>query len=47
MFSALYNFVILGLGALFPIDIPGVFTNDGGALYNYWRASQAEKRRPG
>jgi len=29
--------VHLGLGSLFPIDIPGRFTNDGGTLLRLWR----------
>ncbi len=37
-FTAFFNFVVLGLGALLPIDIPGVLTNDGGTLWRYWRA---------
>jgi hypothetical protein len=36
-FTAIVNFVVLGLGALLPIDIPGVFTIDGGTLWRYWR----------
>ena len=42
-FSAAYNFFILGLGALTPIDIPGVFTIDGGTIWHYWRESQKEQ----
>lgn len=36
-FTALINFFVLGLGALLPIDIPGVFTIDGGTLWRYWQ----------
>jgi len=35
--GAVYNFFVLGLGALVPIDLPGVFTDDGGTLLRYWR----------
>lgn len=35
--SAVYNFFIIGLGALLPIDIPGVFTIDGGTIWHYWQ----------
>jgi len=40
---AVWNFFILGLGALLPIDIPGVFTDDGGTLLRYWREWRAGK----
>jgi hypothetical protein len=40
-FTTLYNFFILGLGSLFPIDIPGRFTNDGGTLLRLWREGRA------
>ena len=48
-FSAVYNFFVLGLGALTPIDIPGVLTVDGGTLLRYWREERARagKRRSG
>lgn len=37
-FAAFYNFVVLGVGALIPpISIPGVFENDGGTIWRYWR----------
>jgi len=37
-FTAFYNFVILGLGALIPpIDIPGYFQNDGGTILKHLR----------
>ncbi len=39
-FSATFNFFVLGLGALLPIDIPGVFTIDGGTIWRYWRESR-------
>jgi len=38
-FTAAWNFFVLGLGALTPIDIPGVFTIDGGTILRYWRES--------
>lgn len=34
-FAAFYNFVVLGLGALLPIDLPGVLTTDGATLLRY------------
>jgi hypothetical protein len=43
-FAAAYNFFILGVGALTPIDIPGVFTIDGGTIWRYWRESQRKRR---
>ena len=43
-FGAVYNFFVLGLGALLPIDIPGVFTIDGGTILRYWREGRAERR---
>ncbi len=36
-FTSVWNFFVLGLGALLPIDIPGVFTTDGGTILHYWR----------
>lgn len=37
-FTAFYNFVILGLGALIPpIDIPGFFQNDGATILKHLR----------
>lgn len=44
-FAALYNLGVLGLGSLLPVDIPGVFTDDGGTLLRYWRERRAEKKR--
>ena len=38
--AAAWNFFVLGLSALLPIDIPGVFTIDGGTIWRYWRKSQ-------
>ena len=35
-FTALWNTVGLSFGAFTPIDIPGVFTTDGGTLLRYW-----------
>ena len=46
-FSSAYNLFVNGLGALLPIDIPGVFTIDGGTLLRYWRESRARERRSG
>lgn len=42
-FAVFYNLVVLGLGALLPIDIPGVFTNDGGTIWRYWRRKTASR----
>lgn len=39
-FSAFWNFFVLGLGALLPIDIPGVLTVDGATILHHWRASK-------
>lgn len=36
-FAVFYNVVVLGLGALLPIDIPGVLTTDGATLLHYRR----------
>lgn len=36
-FVAGVNFFVLGLGALLPIDVPGIFTIDGGTLWRYGR----------
>ncbi|MBM4422119.1 MAG: hypothetical protein FJ030_01850 [Chloroflexi bacterium] len=36
-FTAFWNGAVLGLGALLPIDIPGVFTIDGGTILRCWR----------
>ncbi len=36
-FGAVYNFFVLGLGALIPLDIPQVLTTDGGTIWKYWR----------
>jgi len=41
MLGAIWNFFVLGLGALLPIDIKGVFTTDGGTILHYWRQSRA------
>jgi hypothetical protein len=42
-FTAFYNFFVLGVGALLPIDIPGIFTIDGGTILRNWREMQKEK----
>ncbi len=39
-FNSAWNLFVLGLGALTPIDIPGVFTIDGGTIWRYWRESR-------
>lgn len=44
-FAAVYNLFVMGLGALLPIDIPGIFTIDGGTLLHYWREMQKEKQQ--
>ncbi len=36
-FAFLWNTVGVGFGAFTPIDLPGVFTTDGGTLLRYWR----------
>lgn len=36
-FTSAFNFFVIGLGSLLPIDIPGVFTVDGGTLLRLWR----------
>ena len=38
--GAIWNFFVLGLGALLPIDLLGVFTSDGGTIWRYWRQSR-------
>jgi hypothetical protein len=43
--GAIWNFLVLGLGALLPIDIPGVFTNDGGTIFHYWRQSKVKSAK--
>lgn len=35
-FATFYNLVVLGLGALVPIDLPGTLTTDGATLLRYW-----------
>jgi hypothetical protein len=39
LFSAVWNFFILGWGALFPIDIQG-FTTDGATIWKNWQQSR-------
>jgi hypothetical protein len=34
------NIIVLGLGALLPLKIPGGGLNDGGTLLHYWREAQ-------
>lgn len=36
-FTAFYNFIVLGLGAFAPIDIPHVLTTDGASILRHWR----------
>ena len=43
-FTFAWNFLGGGIGALLPIDIPGVFTLDGGTLLRLWREGRAGKR---
>ncbi len=42
--TAFWNFFVLGLGALLPIDIPGVMTVDGGTILHYWREMRASRK---
>ena len=41
-FSAVTNGLILGLGALVPIKLPGGGWTDGGTILHYWRELRAE-----
>jgi hypothetical protein len=41
-FSAFVNLVILGLGALLPLKIPGGGLNDGATLLHYWLESRVK-----
>ncbi len=43
-FTSVWNFFVLGLGALVPVDVPGVFTDDGGTILHYWRESRSVNR---
>jgi hypothetical protein len=43
-FAFVYNFFGGPLASLISIDIPGVFTNDGGMLWRLWREGRAGKR---
>lgn len=43
--TAIWNFFVLGLGALLPIDIPGVLTIDGGTILHYWREMRGGVKR--
>ncbi len=43
--NAVWNFFILGLGALVPINIPGVLINDGASLLYHWRLLQAQQAK--
>ena len=42
-FGLVTNFVVLGLGALLPLKIPGGGLNDGGTLLKFWLES---RRKP-
>jgi hypothetical protein len=42
-FTFVYNFLGGPVASLIPIDIPGVFTNDGGTLWRLWRETRAGK----
>lgn len=46
-YTAVFNVFVLGLGSLLPIDIPGVFTVDGGTIWRNWKALQAQRRQAG
>ena len=39
-FGAVTNLIVLGLGALVPLKIPGGGLNDGATLLHYWRAGR-------
>lgn|GEM_PF-361663 len=41
-FSAVTNILVLGLGALLPIKLPGGGLTDGGTLLHYWREARSE-----
>ena len=41
-FSAVTNGLVLGLGALVPLKLPGGGLTDGGTLLHYWRELRAE-----
>ena len=43
-FAFVYNFFGGPIASLIPIDIPGVFTNDGGTLWRLWREMRAGKQ---
>ena len=43
-FGAFTNLVVLGLGALVPLNIPGGGFNDGATLLHYWRVSRRENK---
>jgi hypothetical protein len=42
-FGAFTNLVVLGLGAILPLKIPGGGLNDGGTLLHYWREGQRRR----
>lgn len=41
-FATVTNLLVLGLGALIPIKLPGGGWTDGGTLLHYWRELRAE-----
>ncbi len=43
-FGAFINLIVLGLGALLPLKVPGGGLNDGGTLLHYWRAGRQEPK---
>jgi hypothetical protein len=43
-FTFVFNFFGGPVASLFPVDIPNVFTNDGGTLLRLWREGRAGKR---
>jgi hypothetical protein len=45
-FGAFSNLVVLGLGALVPLKIPGGGLNDGGTLLHYWQAGRRRQVPP-
>ncbi len=45
-FGAFVNLIVLGLGALVPLKIPGGGPNDGATLLHYWLAGRRRQERP-
>lgn len=42
---AFWNFVVLGLGALLPINLPGILVTDGASLLHNWRVLQSQQAK--